>query len=97
MFESYFDPPESPEPPECCDALMEVRDDGSCYCPRCNSTIPAPNDDYEVPVQLEDDDDLPPASEYCPHGRFHGECDACDFAGDLAFDAAREQRCFGRR
>lgn len=32
----------------------------------------------------------------CPHGKL-GECSACDFEGDLAFDAAREDRVFGRR
>lgn len=26
----------------------------------------------------------------CPHGNELGECQACDVAGDLAFDAARE-------
>jgi hypothetical protein len=26
----------------------------------------------------------------CPHGKKLGECQACDVAGDLAYDAARE-------
>jgi len=28
----------------------------------------------------------------CPHGNTPGDCDACDHAADLAFDAARESR-----
>ena len=32
----------------------------------------------------------------CPHGEVLGECDACDAAGDFAFDAVREDRIFGR-
>lgn len=32
----------------------------------------------------------------CPHGEPLGECNACDVAGDLAFDAAREDERFGR-
>ena len=28
----------------------------------------------------------------CPHGNKLGECNACDVAGDQAFDAAREDR-----
>ena len=28
----------------------------------------------------------------CPHGNTWGDCGACDYAADLAFDAAREER-----
>jgi len=34
--------------------------------------------------------------ETCPHGNLWGDCDACDFASDIAFDTARENRIFGR-
>ena len=34
--------------------------------------------------------------EKCPHGNKWHSCDACDFASDIAFDAARENRIFGR-
>lgn len=34
--------------------------------------------------------------EPCPHGRVLGECPSCDAAGDHAYDAAREDRVFGR-
>jgi len=33
----------------------------------------------------------------CPHGHALGECSACDAAGDLAFDAMREDARGGRR
>ncbi len=33
----------------------------------------------------------------CPHGNPAGECNDCDVASDFAFDAAREDRVFGRR
>lgn len=44
------------------------------------------------------DDEEPPESgeENCPHGSPWGECGHCDHLGDIAFDAAREQRMFGR-
>ena len=29
---------------------------------------------------------------FCPHGNEWGECDRCDFEGDIAFDAERERR-----
>jgi hypothetical protein len=32
----------------------------------------------------------------CPHGERAGECSACDVAGDLAYDSARELATFGR-
>ena len=28
----------------------------------------------------------------CPHGNEWGECDHCDYLGDIAYDAARERR-----
>jgi hypothetical protein len=32
----------------------------------------------------------------CPHGNKAGSCNACDIQSDFAFDAARENRIFGR-
>lgn len=34
----------------------------------------------------------PIAPAECPHGNELGECDRCDFEGDIAFDAERERR-----
>ena len=33
---------------------------------------------------------------YCRHGKKIGSCDECDFEADTSFDAAREDRVFGR-
>ncbi len=38
----------------------------------------------------------PPEQELCPHGRKFHECNSCMIASDMAYDAAREQRRFGR-
>ncbi len=38
-----------------------------------------------------------PVLRVCPHGKTAGECNDCDVAADFAFDAAREDRAFGRR
>lgn len=35
------------------------------------------------------------ANQLCPHGKI-GSCDACDHLSDLAYDADREPRYFGR-
>jgi len=34
--------------------------------------------DYKEPI---------PASEYCIHGKLYGDCDECDNAADIAFEA----------
>ena len=39
--------------------------------------------------EVNDDEYSPPDGE-CPHGNEIGSCSACDVAGDLAYDAARE-------
>lgn len=35
MNDYWNDPPDYPEPPECCDDVMEVLDDGTCKCNKC--------------------------------------------------------------
>jgi hypothetical protein len=37
-----------------------------------------------------------PQSEMCSHGKEAIDCNPCMIAGDLAYDAARERRVFGR-
>ena len=39
------------------------------------------------------DEFQPDSDPLCPHGNIWGECSACDYLGDIAFDAARERRC----
>ena len=101
-------PLEEPEPPECpqpdCDGVGELvtlyaanGDEGECWqCDQCGHRWP-----YDAPQEpdLPDtwsepdlDPEPPPAPPTCPHGRPWGECGACDYEGDFAFDAAREAR-----
>lgn len=90
----YLDPPESPEPPECCGDEMECFKDGVCLCSHCGLRIdtcvpdwdPGPEPIVELP------DDFYEGPEHCPHGKPWGDCDACDHLSDLAYDAARERR-----
>jgi hypothetical protein len=57
----------------------------------------APDPAYDTLEEKEEAFCLPgPPAAKCPHGNEWGECDKCDFEGDIAFDAARERRFFGR-
>lgn len=95
MQDYWNDPPETPEPPECCDEIMDVQPDGSVVCSKCGRRIEpeAHKPDAEIPQEQITRDPEPDGT--CPHGK-KGQCDACDHASDLAHDAAREQRLFGR-
>lgn len=99
MNDYWNDPPDEPEIPECCDLEMIVDDDGNCKCSVCDATIEA-HPDIDPPDEVEEPwtpkDELPQESTECPHGNKWGDCDACDHLGDLAFDAMRESRVFGR-
>ena len=44
MNDYWNDPPEMPEPPECCGDIMDVTDDGACVCPKCKKRIEPPKD-----------------------------------------------------
>ncbi len=85
------DPPDYPEPPECCGDIMDVDDNGNAFCPECGKVI-EPLPDIGDP----DLEPLPNEPEIllsiCRHGNQMGDCDACDYEADLAFDAARESR-----
>jgi len=95
MFESYFDPPDEPDFPECCDIDMVMFPDGIILCAACGmrretfkeSTVEM----FEVHKDVELDDDLKEESETCPHGNKWGDCSTCDYLSDLAYDAARER------
>ena len=93
MNDHWNDPPEYPEPPECCGDEMEVMPDGECVCHKCEKRIPAQCDIEPVgDVPEEDFGNIRESSE-CPHGKAHS-CDACDKTSDIAFDTARERRLF---
>lgn len=93
MNDWYNDPPDYPEPPECCGEMMDVTEDGACVCSMCGARIePAAEYDPGPEPVIELPDDYFAGPERCPHGNEWGECDPCDHLGDLAFDAARERR-----
>ena len=88
------DPPEQPEPSECCDEIMDVDAKGACVCSKCGKRI-EPQPDIEPPKDkpwTDDDERMVNMGEKCPHGSEWFSCDACDHASDLAYDAAREKR-----
>ena len=106
MNDYWNEPPETPEPPMCCGDYMDVLEDGgTCVCSVCGKKIePAPDiepaDTEPWPpksvggICLIDAEEYEEATgaEFCPHGRPWGECGACDHAGDIAYNAAREKR-----
>jgi hypothetical protein len=56
MNDYWNDPPEQPEPPECCDEIMDVDDKGACICSKCGKRIEPPAEVQESPdVELPDD------------------------------------------
>lgn len=67
--------------------LMDEPEPPTHYCARCG----VPLDDWWPYAACEPCGKLP-----CPHGQPVGECAQCDADGDFAFDAAREDRIFGR-
>lgn len=96
MHDYWNDPPEYPEPPECCDQEMTVDESGTCRCEVCGKTI-EPEPDIEPPPTNEEPIDFKePETDECPHGKEWVDCGACDHASDLAFDAARERRFFAQ-
>jgi hypothetical protein len=87
MTDFWNDPPETPEPPQCCGDYMDFDEtSGNCSCPTCGKIIepepemlePWPNDE-EITHSL------------CPHGIEMAECNDCMIASDFAFDASREK------
>jgi hypothetical protein len=96
MNDYWNDPPDEPEPPECCEEIMEVDEAGICRCALCGKTI-EPQEDIEPRDEVTEpwpDYTEPPENDLCPHGKEWTACDACDYASDIAYDAAREQRLF---
>ncbi len=91
MNDYWNDPPEYPEPPECCGDEMNVTEDGTCVCAKCGKRIePQPDIEPFGDVPEESFGNIPQSTE-CPHGKTHS-CDACDTASDIAYDTAREGR-----
>lgn len=85
------DPPDEPEPSECCGEIMTV-DGNLLVCEVCRRREEIVYEDWDPgpePEEIDFDIERPAR---CPHGKEWGQCDACDFLGDIAYDAAREGR-----
>lgn len=104
--------PEPPQcPRDDCDGYGELKhghEDGmTLFCDTCGKewdvdypSEPDPPDwkcdecGEQYPCSCMEEDG--PETDECPHGNPWEDCGACDHEGDIAFDAAREQRHFGR-
>ena len=68
------------------------------HCDDWEDVDPASRKDQDPHVGCPEGDgrwlELPEFASRCPHGLEWGECEPCNIAGDLAFDSAREGRCF---
>jgi hypothetical protein len=94
MNDYWNNPPEYPEPPECCGDFMDVEENGSCWCSTCGKRIEPMPDIEPVPEVNFGNIEHETLSENCRHGRKYGECNTCEHLDDIAFDSAREARLF---
>lgn len=80
MNDYWNDPPEYPEPPECCGDIMDVTEDGACVCPTCKKRIePQQDPDPRAFADAELPDDI--TAEECLLGGGGAELvakDLCD-------------------
>lgn len=51
-----------------------------------------PDPAWEVNTLEHEDIEPLPEKGLCPHGKTWGECGACDYASDIAYDTERERR-----
>jgi hypothetical protein len=81
MNDYWNDPPEQPEPPECCEDFMDMQANGDFICPTCGRVIQCePDPGYAEMI----DEELPEMEPLdLPDPDYH--------LSDLAFDAARER------
>lgn len=106
MNDWWNDPPEELEVPGCpecdgdADCLHEEKYGQILKCGKCEHKWWVPHPKELVLLEVVEyvfKKDVPVVSMgKCPHGKKWGDCDACDFASDIAFDTARENRIFGR-
>ena len=78
MQDYWNDPPDYPEPPECCDDVMEVFDDGVCLCSHCGLRIDTCVPDWDIGPE--------PTGELLQR---LGHCAACGYRCDWAWRCCR--------
>lgn len=102
MTDNHLEHPDKPEPPEWYYRLwvyLEEEQPPESVTKAIQQAMKA----WVHEMNQEYDSGFEPAEEYlpdvyyggpehCPHGKEWTGCDACDHAGDIAFDAAREGR-----
>lgn len=91
MNDYWNEPPDMPEPPECCGDFMDIMDDGTAVCPECGHKV-EPMPDIEPVLNDLPEEQMTIDPDWCRHGTEHGECHHCEHLADIAFDAARESR-----
>ena len=101
MYEYWNDPPDDDyEIPSTCphcgshDTVI-VTLNNQFACENCNSIIECESRDEgysEEEIERSQARIGSITGDRCPHGNEWGECDACDFAGDIAYDTERERR-----
>lgn len=101
MNDWWNDPPDDPDFPPCPECNSDDIDEDGPWL-RCQTCGHRWEDEPEKEIDPDlfvVEFELEPAEypDKCPHGSKPGECEACDVASDFAYDATREDRCFGRR
>ena len=105
MNDRHLDPPDDQDPPEWYMTMQDVIDNmnppealADALRRQMESWVDEHNAAQE-PDEPEPDYSEPDWQNHyavgtrkCPHGNDAGHCDACDYAGDMAYDAAREAR-----
>lgn len=102
MNDYWNDPPEEPDLPPCpkcgsAESDIETTGDDTLICQDCDHTwTPKPEPEPLPEIYQEDPKEIAealtePAPVKCPHDNPPGECDACDYLADEAYDAARER------
>jgi hypothetical protein len=106
MSDHHLDPIDFAEGPECpldCDGMGDFprlsadANEDIVTCDSCGHvwSVPREKDCLDEPVDPVHEafiESLYIENPLCPHENAWGECDTCDYLGDLAFDAAREGR-----
>lgn len=102
MQDYWNDPPDEQEPPEwymTLEDVLEQQDPPQTVADAIREVmekwVQEHNAQHDIDLLLENQESIDfeeSGADECPHGKRWGDCDACDYASDIAFDAARERR-----